>query len=128
MEQLKVFPVLWDSRARQLRLGGEELKEGEGHGYDCPRTIHFDINKFKNLVKWIDATLVLTPSDDSNPNAIGTQHLHITTHCQFGWFFNLFISRKMYKNTVEWRIQQFLENLRNTAEHKPLQQINIELE
>lgn len=105
MDRLHVEPVLWDHPANN----------------GSPRTIHFEIWNFKNLIKWIDATLILETGKD-------TQHLRITTHCKFGWFFNLFISRKMYRNTVEWRIEQFLQNLRNTAEGKPLEQIEVNLE
>lgn len=31
----------------------------------------------------------------------------------FGWFFNLFITRKRYKDIVEWRIIRFTENMRD---------------
>ena len=87
------------------------------------RSIYFGVDDFKNLIKHCDATLTLTKTEDSN-----AQRLTIVTHCKFGWFFNLFISRKMYRNTVEWRIEQFLENLRCTVEKKPLRQVKIELE
>ena len=105
MDKLHIEPVLWDHPATAA----------------SPRTIYFDIHEFKNLIKWIDAKLELETSDT-------TQVLHITTHCKFGWFFNMFISRKMYRNTVEWRIEQFLQNLRNTAEGRPLEQIQVQLE
>ena len=87
------------------------------------RSIYFAVDDFKNLVKHIDATLTLTTTEDPN-----LQQLKVVTHCKFGWFFNLFISRKMYRNTVEWRVEQFLQNLRCTAEKKPLTQINMEVE
>ena len=87
------------------------------------RAIYFGVDDFKNLIKHVDATLTLTTTDDPN-----VQHLKVLTHCRFGWFFNLFISRKMYRNTVEWRMEQFLDNLRNTAEKKPLRQVKVDLE
>lgn len=31
----------------------------------------------------------------------------------FGWFFNLFITKKRYKSIVEWRIKKFTENIKN---------------
>ena len=105
VNQLHVTPTLFDS------IQGDS------------RTIYFAVDDFKNLIKHCDATLTLTKTQ--NPNV---QHLSIVTHCRFGWFFNLFISRKMYRNTVEWRVEQFLENLRCTAEKKPLRQVKIELE
>lgn len=35
---------------------------------------------------------------------------------EFGWFFNLFITQKRYKNIVEWRIKKFSENMVNECE------------
>ncbi len=37
---------------------------------------------------------------------------------KFGWFFNIFITRKRYKSIVEWRIIKFTENIRNECEHR----------
>lgn len=37
---------------------------------------------------------------------------------KFGWFFNIFITKKRYKNIVEWRIKKFTENLKNECEHR----------
>ena len=115
---LHVEPTLSDSR----RVGGIAPEGHSGIGYQSERSIFFGVKNFKNMIKYCDATLTLTPSDN------GTQRLQVVTHCQFGWFFNLFISRKMYRNTVEWRVEQFLENLRCKAEGRPMRQINVELE
>lgn len=37
-------------------------------------------------------------------------------HVQFGWFFNMFISKRLYKRTMEWRIARYVENLKTSAE------------
>ena len=37
---------------------------------------------------------------------------------KFGWFFNIFITRKRYKSIVEWRIKKFTENLKRECEHR----------
>ena len=34
---------------------------------------------------------------------------------KFGWFFNLFITQKKYKSLAEFRLEKFVENLRNYA-------------
>jgi len=34
----------------------------------------------------------------------------------FGWFFNIFITQKRYKETAEWRFKQLMINLKETAE------------
>ncbi|MDP4238519.1 MAG: hypothetical protein Q8904_03490 [Bacteroidota bacterium] len=37
---------------------------------------------------------------------------------KFGWFFNIFITKKRYKNIVEWRIKKFTENLKEECMHR----------
>jgi len=37
---------------------------------------------------------------------------------KFGWFFNIFITRRRYKSIVEWRIKKFTENLKSECEHR----------
>lgn len=37
---------------------------------------------------------------------------------KFGWFFNLFITKKRYKSIVEWRVEKFTENMKNQCEQR----------
>ena len=37
-------------------------------------------------------------------------------HVKFGWFFNIFISKRLYQKTMEWRIARYVENLKTSAE------------
>jgi len=37
---------------------------------------------------------------------------------KFGWFFNIFITKKRYKSIVEWRIKKFTENLKTECEQR----------
>ena len=37
---------------------------------------------------------------------------------KFGWFFNLFITKKRYKSIVEWRVKKFSENMKNECEQR----------
>lgn len=34
----------------------------------------------------------------------------------YGWFFNIFITMKVYKNSVEWRVNRYMNNLKRVAE------------
>jgi len=43
---------------------------------------------------------------------------------KFGWFFNIFITRKRYKSIVEWRIKKFTENLKYECEHRQGLKVN----
>ena len=35
---------------------------------------------------------------------------------KYGWFFNIFITMKVYKNSVEWRVNRYMNNLKKVAE------------
>jgi hypothetical protein len=37
-------------------------------------------------------------------------------YVKFGWFFNIFITKKMYKKVIEWRLQKILENFKQEIE------------
>ncbi len=37
-------------------------------------------------------------------------------HVKFGWFFRIFISRKVYSETIDWRLVRFVTNLKLRAE------------
>lgn len=39
-------------------------------------------------------------------------------HIRFGWFFNIFITQKRYRDIVEWRMQGFMNNMRDEAERR----------
>ncbi len=52
----------------------------------------------------------ITPTSDS------TSLVAFDSHIRFGWFFNIFISRKTYRNVIEWRFDTFLINLRRYTE------------
>ncbi|GEM_PF-234784 len=47
------------------------------------------------------------------PQSNNEQLLVTNVKIQFGWFFNIFITKKRYKSIVEWRIKKFTENIRN---------------
>ena len=46
--------------------------------------------------------------------------IFITTdmYIRFGWFFNIFVTKKMYKKVVEWRLGQFLNNFKIEMEKR----------
>ena len=35
---------------------------------------------------------------------------------KYGWFFNLFMTMRVYKNSVEWRVNRYMNNLKKVAE------------
>ena len=42
----------------------------------------------------------------------------IKSSVQFGWFFNLFVSKSNYNAVVEWRLKKLLSNLNTEAERR----------
>ncbi len=60
--------------------------------------------------------------DDANvnfhvtPTASNASLVAFDSHIKFGWFFNIFITRRLYRNVIEWRFDTFLENLRRYIE------------
>lgn len=44
----------------------------------------------------------------------------------FSWFFNIFFTEKRYKNVLEWRLEQFLLNVKNRSEshYKMMKTVN----
>ena len=57
------------------------------------------------------------------PQSNNEQLLVTNVKIQFGWFFNIFITKKRYKSIVEWRIKKFTENIRNECQRRQ----NVEL-
>lgn len=52
------------------------------------------------------------------PQSDGTQFFDLTINIKFGWFFDLFITKKRYCSIIEWRAKGFMENMRNEAERR----------
>ena len=52
------------------------------------------------------------------PQKDGEQLLIADVKLKFGWFFNIFITKKRYKSIIEWRIKKFSENIRDECERK----------
>lgn len=44
--------------------------------------------------------------------------LTINVNVKFGWFFDIFITQRRYKNIAEWRINGFMENMKKEAEYR----------
>ena len=44
---------------------------------------------------------------------------------KYGWFFNIFINMRVYKNSVEWRINQYMQNLKRVAEDLYLEEKSV---
>jgi len=39
----------------------------------------------------------------------------LTTYIKFGWFFNIFVTKNIFKKIMEWRFQKMMHNIANEA-------------
>lgn len=74
------------------------------------RDIRVDIHYAGTLIKEAYGTFhVLSMGEKS-------AKIGIDVHVKFGWFFRIFISRKVYSETIDWRLVRFVTNLKLRAE------------
>ena len=74
------------------------------------RDIRVDIHYAGTLIKEAYGTFHVLPTGEKNAK-IGME-----VHVKFGWFFRIFISRKVYSDTIDWRLVRFVTNLKLRAE------------
>jgi hypothetical protein len=74
------------------------------------RDIRVDIRYAGTLIKEAHGTFHVCPVGE-NRAKVG-----MDVHVKFGWFFRIFISRKVYSETIDWRLVRFVQNIKLTAE------------
>ena len=70
------------------------------------RNVRVNIHYAGTLIKEAYGTFHVQPLDANQTK------LSMDVHVKFGWFFRIFISRKVYSETIDWRLVRFVENLR----------------
>ena len=74
------------------------------------RDIRVDIRYAGRLLKEAYGTFHVQPIGEN------TAMIGVDVHVKFGWFFRMFISRKVYSDTIDWRLVRFVQNLKLRAE------------
>ena len=74
------------------------------------RDIRVDINYAGSLLKEAYGTFHIIPTGQK------TAKLGMDVHVKFGWFFRIFITRKVYSETIDWRLERFVQNLKLRSE------------
>ena len=74
------------------------------------RDIRVDIHYAGTLIKEAYGSFHVLPMGDKNAK------IGMDVHVKFGWFFRIFISRKVYSDTIDWRLVRFVQNLKLRAE------------
>ena len=77
---------------------------------DLRRDIRVDIDYAGTLLKEAYGTFHVMPTGEN------TAKIGVDVHVKFGWFFRIFISRKVYSDTIDWRLVRFVENLKLRSE------------
>ncbi len=47
-------------------------------------------------------------------------YFYTNVNIKFGWFFNIFITKRRYKSIVEWRVKKFTENMKQECEQREM--------
>jgi len=74
--------------------------------------VQYDILKATGFVKNADATFIILRENEQG--AWCTLDLRV----KFGWFFNIFVTQKIYKKNLEWRFEQLAVNLKEEAQKR----------
>ena len=74
------------------------------------RDIRVDIHYAGTLIKEAYGTFHVLPTGEKSAK------IGMDVHVKFGWFFRIFISRKVYSETIDWRLVRFVTNLKLRAE------------
>lgn len=74
------------------------------------RNVRVNIHYAGTLIKEAYGTFHVQPLDANQTK------LSMDVHVKFGWFFRIFISRKVYSETIDWRLVRFVENLKLRSE------------
>ena len=74
------------------------------------RDIRVDIHYAGYLLKQAYGTFHVASIGDN------TAKMGMDVHVKFGWFFRMFITRKVYSETIDWRLARFVTNLKLRSE------------
>lgn len=89
------------------RLTYKKLTKGKS-------AVYIDLLSAKGFMKQMNCTFLVLPQKEK-----GVWYT-LETHVRFGWFFNIFITQNRYKAIMEWRLKQFVHNLKNEAERRTM--------
>ena len=77
---------------------------------DERRDIRVDIRYAGTLIKEAYGSFHVQTTGEN------TARIGMDVHVKFGWFFRIFISRKVYSDTIDWRLVRFVTNLKLRSE------------
>ena len=89
-----------------------ESKITEIVGYNGAYKVYVDILYSNALLKKADGMFFVKPISENKTE------LSVKFKIRFGWFFNIFITQRRYRNLFEWRCDGFMLNMKNEMERR----------
>jgi len=77
------------------------------------RDVRLDLASPNSLLKKMVGVFSYVPQGKGK-----TGYYVLEAHIQFGWFFNVFITKNKYKKIMEWRLRQVVRNLKEESEKR----------
>lgn len=87
------------------RLSSKKFKNGTS-------AVHLDLISANGFIKKMNSSFSTQPRKDN-----GCWYV-LESRVKFGWFFDIFITQNRYKSIMEWRLKQFVRNLKEEAERR----------
>lgn len=113
------------TRFRNIRLEGKVIDEQRPVHYtpelipdsltpdnipDFNRHFNIDVTYTGQLLERGYGDIFIIPVDSTH------SVFFMDVNFKYGWFFNIFITKKVYRNSVEWRANRYMLNLKRVAE------------
>ena len=89
-----------------------ESKITEIVGYNGVYNVYVDILYSNALLKKANGMFFVKPISENKTE------LSVKFKVRFGWFFNIFITQRRYRNLFEWRCDGFMLNMKNEMERR----------
>ena len=93
----------------------DSLKINNVPGFN--RHFNIDVTYSGKLIEHGWGNLYIIPIDTTHSAFL------FDINIKYGWFFNLFINMKTYRNSVEWRVNRYMNNLKRVAEEMYAEEI-----
>jgi len=75
------------------------------------RDVRLDLYSDNTFLKKMDGVCSYIPKGNNR-----AAYYTLETHIMFGWFFDIFITQKRYKQILEWRLKRLVYNIKLEAE------------
>lgn len=108
---ISIDGVIRDERREQLF---DSLRTSDGLIMDSihiwSRHMYIEANKAGVIFEKAYGNLYIIPTAEDH------SIYFMDINFRFNWFLQMFISMKTYKNTIQWRVEKYMKNLKHAAE------------